>query len=344
MRPFLCLFAAVLCGAPLRPASAAVATIGLSYLSPDDARCALGLQAVDGVERLQLPEGVLQARFNTATNQLLLAGDGTAIEAARDLVAILDVPPRQIVIEARIVELNAGRAQDVGLDWQALLDRSYMQTSMFYSGNHRIDDSVDDSRAQEANHREEAVGSWDKRASMNTNTPIGQVLRLVEETGAGEVKHMPQIVTTNNRLGEILDGNRMVYAARYASRDELFETETINAGLYLGVTPTLGAAGLLTMDVTAKLTDLAYGPGDSVGERGQIVSNRVLLRDGQTVLLGGLRRTEVRKEKRRVPILGWVLPFFFSRHVDVDLSRDVFVLLTPHVVDLDVPATLELEK
>lgn len=335
---------AMLCGSLLRPAAGAVATIDLSYLSPDDARAALGLQATGGAELLVLPEGQLQARFNSATNQLLLAGDGAAIEEARALVAALDVPPRQIVIEARIVEMNAGRAKETGLDWQSLLDRTSVQTNLQYGRMRLTEDSSYDDGPLDLTRQELDTGRWDKSARIGTGLYVGQFLKIVEETGSGEVKHMPQIVTTNNRLGEILDGSRVVYAARYASRDELFETETLNAGLYLGVTPTLGSAGLLTLDVTAKMTDLLEGYGTSVGERGQIVSNRLLVGDGQTVLMGGLRRTEVRKETRRVPVLGWVIPFFFSRQVSVDVSRDVLVLLTPHVVDLEAPTALSVTE
>jgi type II secretory pathway component GspD/PulD (secretin) len=324
---------------------AAVATIDLSYLSPDEARTTLGLLPEAGAAILELPEGRLQVRLNPATNQLLLAGDATAIAAARELVAALDVPPRQIVIEARIVEINLGKARELGLDWQTLLDNLSLGTEWGYNAQSLISD--DETGTGSTSRRREDNGSWDKTLEVGSSynrVQVGQMLRLVEESGAGEVKNMPQILTINNRLGEILDGSHVVYAARYANRSELFETEELSSGLYLGVTPSLGAGGLLTLDVTAKLTELLPFINNStatpLGEQGQIVKNRVLTRDGQTVLLGGLRRTEIRKETRRVPVLGWVLPFLFSRQVDVDISRDVLILLTPRVVDLNVPQAL----
>ena len=339
------ILAALLGGAWLQAASAAVATIDLSYLSPDEARATLGLVPEAGAAILELPEGRLQARLNPATNQLLLAGDAGAIAAARELVAALDVAPRQIVIEARIVEINLGTARELGLDWQSLLDRTGFNASWSFQDAQRIEDREQPADQGGTTRDLQALGDWDKSARLNSYLNLGEFLRLVEESGAGEVKHMPQILTVNNRLGEILDGSRVVYAARYANRAELFETEELSAGLYLGVRPTLGAGGLLTLDVTAKLTQLLPNldrtTNPPLGEQGQIVENRVLTRDGQTVLLGGLRRTELRKEKRRVPVLGWLLPFLFSRQIDVDASRDVLIFLTPRVVDLNPPQALQ---
>lgn len=343
MRPLHSLLAMLLGGALLRVAPAAVATLDLSYLSPDEARATLGLADEHGVAVLDLPEGRLQARFNPATNQLLLAGEAVAIAAARELVAALDVPPRQIVIEARIIDINLGTARELGFDWQSLLDNVGLDSDWSFGSTSQVQDQEGGGASRNADE----AGSWQHRLGVATDSrtlSLGEFLRVVEESGAGKVKHMPQILTVNNRLGEILDGSHVVYAARYASHSELFETEELNAGLYLGVRPTLGAAGLLTLDVTAKLTDLLSSASGPVGEQGQIVKNRVLTRDGQTVLLGGLRRTELRQEKRRVPVLGWLLPFLFSRQVDVDQTRDVLVLLTPRVVDLAAPAALNIKN
>ena len=67
-----------------------------------------------------------------------------------------------------------------------------------------------------------------------------------------------------------------------------------------------------------------------------MVENTVVVKDGETVLLGGFQRTTERTSKRRFPVLGYILPFLFSHESKEQIVTQSFVVLTPRVVDLAV--------
>jgi type II secretory pathway component GspD/PulD (secretin) len=159
-------------------------------------------------------------------------------------------------------------------------------------------------------------------------------LRLLDEKGAATIRNAPRILTLNNRRATILDGQRVTYVTRYSSYANLFETDTLDAGLTLSVLPSLGESGYLTLDIRAELTSLSGNISGSPVKDGQIVENTVIVKDGETVLLGGFQRTVEERRHRRFPLLGYALPFLFSREISVKSRRESFVAITPRVVDL----------
>ncbi|NOZ09043.1 MAG: type II and III secretion system protein [FCB group bacterium] len=144
----------------------------------------------------------------------------------------------------------------------------------------------------------------------------------------------PRIVTTNNRKGSILDGQHSTYVTRYSSYSNIYETEEINSGLSLEVTPSLGESGYISLEITAKYTNLTGNISGSPVESGQILNNHVFVRDNEPFLLGAFKKLEDQEIVRRVPLLGYILPYLFSKKVKVQSEKNILVVLTPRVIDL----------
>ena len=110
----------------------------------------------------------------------------------------------------------------------------------------------------------------------------------------------------------------------------------MDAGLSLSVLPSLGESGYITMKISAELTSLQkpniYHEGSPVKE-GQIIENTVVVKDGESVLLGGRSRIIEEKSRKRFPVLGHILPFLFSREITNNEEVESFVILTPRDVD-----------
>ena len=156
------------------------------------------------------------------------------------------------------------------------------------------------------------------------------VRRVADRGGAGFLEHA-QVAA------EVDAGVRIGFPSREWSRGRReveLVPEPMDAGLKLSVLPSLGEAGYLTMNVRAELTRLASNISGSPVKDGQMVENTVIVKDGEPVLLGGFERTTESRLTRRVPVLGYILPFLFSRHETVRSTTHNFVVLTPHVVDL----------
>lgn len=261
----------------------------------------------------------VEVRLNAPANLLILAGPSLDVAMAEGMIRGADQPPRQIAIEAMIVEVDESKTKKLGIDWDTMLQTSGTSVNWFWDEFHVPGGPPTLTR---------------RDLFVQSRADLGRNLRLLQESGAATIRNAPHILTLNNRRASILDGQRVTYITRYSSFTNLFVTDSLDAGLKLSVLPSLGEAGYLTMNVRAELTRLASDISGSPVKDGQMVENTVIVKDGEPVLLGGFERTTESRLTRRVPVLGYILPFLFSRHETVRSTTHNFVVLTPHVVDL----------
>lgn len=309
-----------------------VSTFKPQYLPPAELAQILGVRGDGARGTMEWRAGgethAVEIRRNDAANLLILTGSVDDVAAAEAMVKVADVPPRQIMVEATIVEVDRDRLKDLGIDWSMISTRADVLQERFKrtSKRHSTSPPFPDIDTRDK--------STDDALRIAAGVSLNQSLKLLEETGAATFRDAPRILTLNNRRATILDGQRVTYITRYAAYTNLFETDTLDAGLTLSVLPSLGESGYLTMDIRAELTSLSSSISGSPVKDGQIVENTMIAKDGETVLLGGFLRTVEERRRRRFPVLGHVLPFLFSREVTVRTRRESFVALTPRVVDL----------
>jgi type II secretory pathway component GspD/PulD (secretin) len=314
-------------------ASAITQIIHLRYITPMELMEELTAQYTFDNRNEVLINGMpVHFTMNNATNQVMLTGSQDAISNAMLLLEFLDVPSRQIVIEAKIVEINNERLDELGIDWQHLLDRTGLQSL-----------GAIDKRIHEDNDIRDKENWYSLNQSASNYMSAGDFLKILQEKEIGRVTNVPMIVTTNNKEGTLLDGSRVTYVTRYSSYSDVFETEEMTAGLYLSVIPSLGESGYLKLRITAKLTELGQIISGSPSETGQIIENTVIIKDGEEFILGGFKTSEDRKYRRKVPLLGTILPFLFSRTENVQITKNFLIVLKPTVIDLNPAEIPEME-
>lgn len=302
------------------------------YLSPAELAAVVGIREVQGHEMLEWRAGndvrSVEIRRNDAANLFMIVGEAGDVAAAEALVKAADVAPRQIMVEAKIVELDRDRLSDLGVDWSEISAHfagRFDYRSQYQKGSVSYNDTYGYENRQKRT---------DRLSLVDVGGDLVGSFRALEQAGAATVRDAPRILTLNNRRATILDGQRVTYITRYSSFTNLFETDTLDAGLTLSVVPSLGEAGYLTLDVRAELTSLGGQISGSPIKDGQIVENTVIVKDGETVLLGGFQRTVEQRTHRRFPFLGRIIPFLFSRERVTSSTRENFVAITAHAVDL----------
>lgn len=311
--------------------------VPLNYISPVELKEELIAQnCLNEKNALTINDSRVRFIFNNSINHVLLIGDSLSISNALQLIEFLDVPPRQIIIEVKIVEINNEKMSQLGMDWQSLLDRTALLPSAY----------VEREIIKQTNIIPSEIEISRYRYQMQTygNISVGELLKIIQDTDIGKIISVPRIVTTNNKMGTILDGSRITYVTRYSSYANIYETQEMTAGLSLSVIPSLGESGYLKLIVTAKLTSLGEIIAGSPSESGQIIQNTVIVKDGEEFLLGGFKKTETSKQTSKVPILGTILPFLFSRTTNVEIMKDFLIVLKPTVIDLNPPAVPEIEE
>lgn len=325
---FVCLMAMTAVAAAQEPAATApaavvaanVTTYKPNYVPPTELLTVVGARPYGGgyVLDWRLPDGnhYVDLRVNDAANLIIISGVASDVDQAVSLIQAIDVAPRQIEIEVKIIQINTSKARNIGLDWESLFDRTRA------SANLRFYDREYDSDIRRVFNSE-----------ILTSFALSDVIHILDSCDVAEIRNAPKILTLNNRRANILDGQRIAYVAKYGVYTGLYETDTMDAGLTMTVTPSLAESGYITLQINAEYTQLGTDKSSALLKDGQMLENTVVVKNGESVLLGGLTQTVNIKAKKRFPLLGHVLPFLFSRETTIRENVESYMVLTPRVVD-----------
>ena len=281
--------------------------------------------------------------FNKSNNQIKLIGSDSNVNSTIELIKFYDVAPKQIIIEVKIVEFSDQDFSEIGLDWNNFIDNLRLNLSLGFS-NRKYDREDADKITNNItgnvvkDDTQKSIDT-DKNTSFSPNISIssfslGDLLNLMKEKDIGKIINAPRIVTTNNRLGSILDGKHSTYITKYSSYSNIYETQEINSGLSLKVTPSIGSSEYLSLDIQAKYTTLNSNISGSPVESGQILENRVIAKNNEPFLLGAFKKTSTITTNKKVPFLGSILPFIFSKKIESEVKKNILIILTPKIIDL----------
>ncbi len=313
-----------------------VLSVQPDYVPPSEILDILGVRTSGNIAMMRWMDAdgphTVEIRHNDAANLIILTGGEKDVEFVESMISEADIAPRQIEIEVQIIEINKSKAQDIGIDWNDLVRTSSTQFTWQY------DEYIRDTHDANRDPSHESIRDADhdeinRRMSARSNLSLSHILTILDQSGAATFKSAPKILTLNNRRATILDGQRVTYITRYSSYTNLYETDSMDAGLTLSVLPSLGESGYITLKINAEMTALDRQISGSPVKTGQLVENTVVVRDGESVLLGGLTRSAESRTTKRFPVLGYVLPFLFSREVTNRDEIESFMVITPRVVD-----------
>ncbi|MDD5765651.1 MAG: hypothetical protein PHW79_05330, partial [Candidatus Marinimicrobia bacterium] len=318
----------------------------LKFISPSELIESLGLQesSPDGYI-VPVDNSKVNLRINKLNNKILLIGNDPEVKTVKELISFMDVPARQIIVEVKIIEIDDSKIKETGINWQEIIDGinysvSYRTGSDEQVSKRNQESDIDGSVTETVTDLTTSSNSTSKGLNISLGSvSFGEILKIIEETNAGTITNAPRIVTINNKTGKIIDGNRITYVSRYSSYTNLFETQELTTGLSVEVTPTIGDGDYLKMAVIAKLTTLGSIISGSPSETGQIIENTIIVKNNEPFLMGEFKQTQNSKNKKRVPVIGAVLPFLFSQDVNVTSTKHILLVLKPEIIDLN-PASI----
>lgn len=275
------------------------------------------------------------------TNSIIAYQTEEKLEELRRIVAQLDIPVRQVMIEARIVEANVGFDKEVGVRWGGTFNRNGDQGNFVgYGNDDRGDENGDEGADSNGNFPFVDMGSL-KRTSgfgigfITDNTILDLELSAMEKTGNGEVVSQPKVMTSDKETAKILKGQEVPY--QEASSSGATTTAFKEAALALEVTPQITPDSRIIMEV--KVTKDAPDFSRSVNGVPPIDKNevnaKVLVSDGETIVIGGVFTNKQSKTVDKVPFLG-DLPYLgrlFKRDVVEDSKTELLVFLTPRIMN-----------
>jgi len=292
------------------------------------------------------------------TNTLLVQDVSGRLENIRRLVATLDIPVRQVLIESRIVIVNDDYSRDLGVRLGATIVKSNSSDGLISvtgtgSGSDVIVGSGLDNLATTGSPFPVAVPPIDQRFNVNlpVANPAGQFalaildsdylvdleLTAIQAEGNGQIVSTPRVITANHKEARIEQGVEIPY--QESSSSGATTTQFKEAVLSLLVTPQITPDDRIIMDL--------FVTKDSVGELvssatggfvpsidTRSVITQVLVNDGETVVLGGIYETETRETTTKVPLLGDIpgLGYLFRSKAMVSNKAELLIFVTPKIL------------
>ena len=260
------------------------------------------------------------------SNSIIAYQTQEQLDELRRIVTQLDLPLRQVMIEARIVEVNVDYSKNLGVRWGGGLatgSGNWTATGKEGVGSLFVDLGVNASTSGIG------VGFFSNHAILDLQ------LSAMEKTGNGEVISQPKVVTSDKETAKISKGAEIPY--QEASSSGSTSTSFKEAALSLEVTPQITPDNRIVVDVkvTKDEPDFANALNSVPPIKKNEVNANVLVADGETIVIGGVFSNTQTKAVDKVPVLG-DLPFLgrvFRRDYVQDQKSELLVFITPRIMN-----------
>jgi type IV pilus assembly protein PilQ len=278
------------------------------------------------------------------TNSIIAYQTQERLDELRRIVAQLDIAVRQVMIEARIVEANVDYDKALGVNWRgaSVGDRNFVIGG---NGGNRVGTEGYGQNPGVANPTTPLGNFVDLGTTATSGFGIGFItdntildleLSAMEKTGNGEVVSQPKVVTSDKETAKILKGSEVPY--QEASSSGATSTSFKEAALSLEVTPQITPDNRIIVEVKVTKDAPDFSQAASTGGVPSISKNevnaKVLVADGETIVIGGVFTNTQSKSVDKVPFLGDV-PYvgrLFRRDMVQDKKSELLIFLTPRIM------------
>lgn len=267
---------------------------------------------------------------------------GSVLDRLARTIAELDRPPPQVLLEATILSVDLGEDNRLGVDLNVLggidFNGAGADTDLTGIGGYQATGSTLDDHLISG----QTLGFTGSppTAGLAFGFVMNNVAAFVdalERTTNASIVSNPRVIALNGQEAKIIVGGRLGYSTVTQNDTSTIETiQFLETGTQLTFRPWVGEDGWIRMDVhpqnSSGVVDPVSGiPSESTTE----ITTRILMRDGQTLILGGLIGETITSTRDQVPLLGSLplLGWLFGRTTDAVTRRELVILLTPHILD-----------
>jgi len=271
-------------------------------------------------------------------NGIMVQGPYNVVQGIKEFIDEMDLPPAQILIEALVVDYSKTAFYDYGIvansfglsDSLNRLEHYYPNIQLFSSGKNINE-------------------KWFPRLGIKN---VGKLpdnffiqLKAMEQAGKANVRSRPQLATLNGQKAKIDIGTTQYYLLKtetiYASGQPTVSTQvsekfqTIEAAMSLTITPNVTPQGDIIVEIHPEFNTPqgAFDPKVPPTINHRILDSKVRLRDGETIVLGGLIQTIEDETVHKFPLLGDIplLKYLFSNRSKTKTEAELVIYLTPYV-------------
>ena len=279
-----------------------------------------------------LTPGLGTMKFDERSNKIVVSDTARKISEVDDIITAFDQKDKEVLIEAKILQITLNDEHKLGVDWEAIV-RDYHELN--FQGDFDV------------------LGATDKKGQVSIGTIDNDDYRFLVEAldtvGVTDILSSPRIATVNNQEAKILVGSTEPYVTTTVTTPSSGPTTTaesvnfIEVGVKLFVTPTIHKDNFVSMkikpEVSSVVDQLQTSNNNTIPVVGTTeAETTILVKDGVTVVIGGLIEEEKRTTTRQIPVLGKipVLGTAFRNETDSVSKQEIVVFLTPKIMTGDV--------
>lgn len=299
----------------------------------------LSLKHVKAEDALELiPQSIqknAQLKLVKSLNGIMVLGSRESIEGLRTYLIHLDKPVPQILIEALVVDIDMDKVRNIGV-------RAFLGKAGIGSNSRNIYPNTD-----------MTFDAWDIDWALKS-AGVGDVVKLpddfflkvnaLEQEKLLQVRSRPQISTLNGSEAKLSVGQTQYYLLNTETNSTQTTTSTISttqrferieANVTLTVTPYVSGEGEITCDITPDFSEPegTFDPKTPPTINHRVFKSKVRLRDGETIILGGLVKESLSHLDDQVPLLGSIpiIGYLFKNRSMVKSRSQLMIFVTPHI-------------
>ena len=265
----------------------------LNYLNGDEF-----INLVDGLSNIK------QFKTNPIDNSIVAQGPIEDLEYLETLIDKLDVKPKQVLIEATIIETNFDISSIIGTDPTSIHRSVGTPISPFSF---------------------QSLGYTFSMSAFENNSNVNILAN-------------PQILVTNHKTAFINTGNETGYTTTTITETSTIENMNfLSTGIMLEITPHISEKGEILMELSPSISEGQVNENTPVSSKTE-TKTQVIIRDGETIVIGGLIQKKKTKVKTKVPFFSDVpiINLFLSQEEIAEKKMELSVLITPHIIKDDV--------
>ncbi len=277
------------------------------------------------------------------TNTLLVKDTAEVIDHIKKMLQVLDIAVKQVVIEARMVTIDDGVDEQLGVRWGVTKAEENGSISGSIEGNDSVaggtvptGDNVSDRLNVNLPVANAAGSIAFQVAKLADGTLLDLELSALETENKAEIIASPRVTTANQKEAIIEQGTE--FPSNTSSSSGATTVEWKKAVLSLKVTPHITPDNRVILDLTVTQDTLGKevktGTGTGTAINTQQISTQVLVDNGETLVLGGIYQQTIKKDVTKVPVLGDIpgVGVLFRSSSESNSKRELLIFVTPKIV------------
>ncbi len=261
-----------------------------------------------------------QISIDSRTNSLIVSDIPRKLNEIGRLLPILDSPTAQVMIEAKLVEIDASASREFGIDWNL---GNLGRTDMLTHGGIQTNLGV-------------GAPTGSVQFGHITNLlDINATISYLEQQNKAHILSEPRIAICDNMTGMVMSGKQIPLTLQDAEGNTY--VQLYNVGVSLTVTPHINADNNVTLELNPVVSDLS---GEATASEQPIfltqeAQTTLMIDDGATAVIGGIMRSKTTELEKRVPILGHIPllgDWLFTYTSTKEETSELVIFVTPHII------------